>query len=99
MSFIPFRYKEETFAERSAEIKKQARFMVGRYSDAQLPLWQTAAIIVVQGGLLCANAIWKVLDDWLAINISVILTAELGATQGKRKLMLPMGLRVDDGLQ
>lgn len=81
LAFLPVRFPGQTAAKRMQGIREHARLIVGKYSDEQLRLPQMFLIICVQGGLLFANSHWKIVDDWLAINLMLLGMAHFSATQ------------------
>ena len=81
LALLPVRFPGQTAAKRMQKIQEHAQLIVGKYSDEQLRLPQMFLIICVQGGLVFANYHWKIVDDWLAINLMLMGLARFSATQ------------------
>ncbi|MCB0354583.1 MAG: hypothetical protein KDD64_13700 [Bdellovibrionales bacterium] len=96
LSFIPFRYKEQSYPERVEEIKRYANFVVGKYSDEQFSFWQMLILLGVQLGVLLANRQWGLVNDWIVINLVIVGTSLLIPVQDKKKMVLPKWMPVEE---
>ena len=70
---IPYPRRHQTYAQRLKDVKLFIRELDRAYDPIQLRMRHSIFIIVVEGGLLWINHVFKLVDPTIAINLSLIL--------------------------
>lgn len=71
---IPIPAKHQSMADRLKLWRDDVQLMIQRFSDEQLRVKTTLAIILVLGGVFLCNVHWNILSHTFLVNIIIVLT-------------------------